>query len=245
MTEAVTLIVKSTDTFEGLVDKVNEIANLVSNSVITATTAANGSTSTGNAYGTGIFSYTTVAVATTLRGGNVQSTAALAIGSNLTFSDNIIEFGNSTVNATVNSTMLEFVGGANWSKTGFHIGNSTVNAVGNTTQITYSTGSRYGTASWSIGNSTVNAVSNSTSLDFGTAQHYRGTTLSIGSATVNVSANTTGIKLSNSTVSFVLSKPTAVQAGGDAYFLKSDGAWSNVENLVLKVYDSSNTQVFP
>jgi len=187
MTQSVTLINTSTDTFQTLVNKLNEVANLASNTMVTANTNANGSVTTGNAYGNGIFAYATVGVVTALRGGNVQSSAELPITSNVYVQSSHVKVGNSTANVTANST-----------------------------QLTFSTGAIFGQSIYQIGNSTVNAV-----------------------------ANTTAIVLANSTVSFTLSKPTAAQAADGNYFQRADGAWSNVADLVLKVYDSSNTLLFP
>ena len=77
MTQTTTLINISTDTWQTLVNKVNELANLASNTMVTANTNANGSVTTGNAYGNGIFTYTTLTAETALRGGTVQSSAVL------------------------------------------------------------------------------------------------------------------------------------------------------------------------
>jgi len=245
MTESVTLVVKSTDTWEGLIDKVNEIANLVSNAAVTATTSVTGSTVAGNVLGTGIFSYETVAVATSMRGGNVATAAELTISSNVFVNTGQIGFGNSIVNAVTNSTSINFSGGTRYSDGSFSVGNSIVNAVTNSTSLNFDASGYFQGTTWSIGNNTINAVANSTQILFNSAQTYTGTNWYIGTATVNAIANSTAIRLANSTSSITMIKPTAAQAAGDAYFWKSDGTWSNVENLVLKVYDSANTQLFP
>ena len=104
MTQSVTLINTSTDTWQGVIDKVNELANLVSNTVVTANSDANGSVTTGNAYGNGIFAYTTLTVETALRGGNVQSAAALPISSNVHITGTLLRVGSASVNAVINST---------------------------------------------------------------------------------------------------------------------------------------------
>jgi len=216
MTQSVTLINTSTDTFQTLVNKLNEVANLASNTMVTANTNANGSITTGNAYGNGIFAYATVGVVTALRGGNVQSSAELPVTSNVYVQSSHVKVGNSTANATANST-----------------------------QLTFSTGAVYGQSIYQIGNSTVNVVANTTQLKFNGKSSYTGTSWYVGTTTVNAVANSTAIVLANSTVSFTLSKPTAAQAADGNYFQRADGAWSNVADLVLKVYDSSNTLLFP
>ena len=98
----------SGSTFQQLFDKVNELANLASQEIVTANTQANGATTAGNTYFTGIFSANVVGIYGALRGGNVQSTGVLPITSNVYVSGNKIDVGNSTVNATVNSTAFVF-----------------------------------------------------------------------------------------------------------------------------------------
>lgn len=96
------------------------------------------------------------------------------------------------------------------------VGNATVNSVANSSQITFSSGAYYANAGWYSGNSTVNAV-----------------------------ANSTAITIANSTVTFTIAKPTLAQQGGEPYYMRSDGSWVNVETLLLHVYDSANTRLFP
>jgi hypothetical protein len=164
MTETVVLINKSTDTFDGWVDKTNELANLVSNAAFTATATVGGSHTTGNAYGNGVFSYSTLTANVALRGGNVSTSAVLSISSNVNISGNLV------------------ISGSTWR---------------------------------------------------------------VGTGAINVSSNTTAVTLANSTVTYSFTKPTAAQFAAANYFLNADGTWANVENLVLKVYDSANTQLFP
>ena len=66
MTVSVTLIDINTQNFEALVDKVNEVANLVSNSAVTANTTQG--LTTGNVYVDGIFSATTLSANTAFTG---------------------------------------------------------------------------------------------------------------------------------------------------------------------------------
>ena len=114
MTKTIALINVASQNFQALYDKVNELANLVAQEIVTANTQANGATTAGNAYFTGIFSANVFGVYGGLRGGNVQSTATLPITSNVHVQGDKLYFGNSTVNSHANSS-------------GFTVSNSTVN----------------------------------------------------------------------------------------------------------------------
>jgi hypothetical protein len=245
MTQTIVLVDKATDYFDNLVDKTNELANLVSNTVVTANSNANGSITAGNAQFTGIFSIATLGVGTALRGGNVQTAAELPISSNVYVTGTIWKIGNSTVNATSNNTSLIFTGGSEYAKTFVSVGNSTVNAVGNSTSLYFNAAQYYTGTGYYVGNSTVNAVATSTQLGFNGKVSYTGTSWYVGSTTVNAIANSTAFKLANSTVSLTIVKPTAAVAADGNYWLRSDGAWANVSDLVLKVYDSANSLLFP
>jgi len=104
MTHAITLVNTNADTFQVWVDKTNEIANVISDYVVTANTDANGSVTAGNSQFTGIFSANTLTVVTEMRGGNVQTTDVLTISSNVVLSGNKFTYGNSTINASANSS---------------------------------------------------------------------------------------------------------------------------------------------
>ena len=99
MTVSVTLIDINTQNFEALVDKVNEVANLVSNSAVTANTTQG--LTTGNVYVDGIFSATTLSANTALRGGNVDSSAVLTITSNVAITDTELSI-NESVFSSIN-----------------------------------------------------------------------------------------------------------------------------------------------
>jgi len=99
MTVSVTLIDINTQNFEALVDKVNEVANLVSNSAVTANTTQG--LTTGNVYVDGIFSVTTLSANTALRGGNVDSSAVLTITSNVAITDTELSI-NESVFSSIN-----------------------------------------------------------------------------------------------------------------------------------------------
>ena len=99
MTVSVTLIDINTQNFEALIDKVNEVANLVSNSAVTANTTQG--LTTGNVYVDGIFSATTLSANTALRGGNVDSSAVLTITSNVAITDTELSI-NESVFSSIN-----------------------------------------------------------------------------------------------------------------------------------------------
>jgi len=99
MTVSVTLIDINTQNFEALIDKVNEVANLVSNSAVTANTTQG--LTTGNVYVDGIFSATTLSANTALRGGNVDSSAVLTITSNVEITDTELSI-NESVFSSIN-----------------------------------------------------------------------------------------------------------------------------------------------
>lgn len=110
MSVSITSVNTAADTFLILITRVNECINAISTVVVTANTNANGSITTGNSFVVGIFGSNTM-VATTLRGGNVQSSANLAITSNVSFSGVNYNFTNNTVaiqagNTSINTTSV-------------------------------------------------------------------------------------------------------------------------------------------
>ena len=108
MTKAVSNVVISTDTFQTVVDRVNELASAVSTEAVTALSSSAGSNTTGNASIIGIFSANVLATPL-LRGGTSGNTAtlqALTIGfSNATNSSNVNIVGHFT-NVTSNTIGL-------------------------------------------------------------------------------------------------------------------------------------------
>ena len=101
------------DTVVTLLTRVNNAIDFISSEAVSANATANGAQTTGNGFITGIFGSNTI-VATTLRGGNVQSSANLSISSNLISSANIVVISNSTYsgivlvgNTAANSTTLK------------------------------------------------------------------------------------------------------------------------------------------
>ncbi len=254
MTQTVTLINISTDTWQTVINKVNELANLSSNTFVTANSNANGSITTGNAYGNGIFTFTTLTAESELRGGNVQtatiltvtSNVIIATGNNLTIGNSTVNtflggttlsMGNTTVNATVNTTYLSLGSAAvnvSISESALYFGNTTVNTVANTTyfKIGSATDSAVlDSASLNLTTAGDDAVVNTTFFYFGgatTNATMNTTSLSLGNTTVNAFVNTTVFQLANSTVTFNFTKPTAAEAAAGSYFLNSGGNWSQI-----------------
>lgn len=109
MTKSIATVNVSADTFQIFIDRVNELILASNAEYVTANNNANGSVTVGNAYFSGIF-FANVLATSALRGGNVQTTANLAIISNVTISGNVFSIGNSTVNVAANSSSLSISG---------------------------------------------------------------------------------------------------------------------------------------
>lgn len=178
------------DTFFTLITRVNDLVNAFSTEIVTANNDANGATTIGNSFVVGIFGANTL-VTTTLRGGNVQSSANVSVSSNLTINaSSVFNIGNITANAT-----HLVIGNSTMSGARFWVGNSTVNAQINALGLTVGN-VVVNSSSLLIGNSTVNSSLTSTILNIGTST-VNSTVLAAGA---NVIANTTGLFVGNSTV---------------------------------------------
>jgi hypothetical protein len=110
MSKTITTVNTSSDTFQIWIDRTNEVINAISTEVLTANSNANGSVTTGNSFLSGIFHATTL-TASTLRGGNVQTSDTLTITSNVVFSSNL-SVGNSVQNVTITSSGISINGTA-------------------------------------------------------------------------------------------------------------------------------------
>lgn len=199
MAHSITLVNKSTDTFDSWVDNHNEMANVLTQEALTANNNANGAYVIGNSYVFGIFGANTLAVFTGLRGGNVQSTNTLYLSSNLYANDiaYTISIGNSTVNSIATATNVIYANGLTTSQIAWNqikigsnvVANLTTISVGNSTSL-----SVLGNNFLSIGNSSSNAVINNTSLNIANISANQ---VSVGSG---VFVNTTVVYIGNSTV---------------------------------------------
>ena len=103
----------NTNTFEYWLNRTNELADAMSNKVITV----NSNNTTGNVFVNGVISAVTVAVNTDIRGGDTTTSRPLVVSSNLSVNGDILTIGsnlqlntsslfvgNSTVNTVINST---------------------------------------------------------------------------------------------------------------------------------------------
>lgn len=106
MAKTLSQVAVSTDTFLAFVQKTNYAINAISTECLTANTDANGASTTGNSVLNGIFSANTIAV-TELRGGNVQSSAALNVSSNVNFTGSQI---NVSANINLSGSNVYFSG---------------------------------------------------------------------------------------------------------------------------------------
>jgi len=92
MTANISSINTASDKFGVLFNRVNEIIDALNDEALTANTDANGSTTSGNSFLSGVFSASVLA-ASTLRGGNVQSSGNLTVTSNVTLQHNVVVTG--------------------------------------------------------------------------------------------------------------------------------------------------------
>jgi hypothetical protein len=97
MSKSVANVVIATDSFSTLITRTNQIADALSNEIVTANGSSTGATTTGNAAIVGILSSNTIAVTTSLRGGTVSTPGNLNITSNVVFTNGV---------ATVNSNLI-------------------------------------------------------------------------------------------------------------------------------------------
>jgi hypothetical protein len=168
----------STDTFGDWVDKTNDILNLLLLDAVTANST--GAITTGNGFVNGHFGANTL-VMSNLQGGNVGTPSDIALLSNVIAGETLgLIFGNTTVNASSNSTLIRLRTAAaslNVLATGIVSGIVTVNAtalaVGANTIVNATTifmgnstiNSSMNSSSWTLNpNSTASIVANSTTV---------------------------------------------------------------------------------
>jgi predicted acyltransferase (DUF342 family) len=102
----------STDTFLNWFDKTNTLLDAYSTTIITTAANSSGGITTGNASLIGIFNSNTVAVGTSLRGGNVTTSGLLTITSNLSITGNTLFTGNASFTNNMSVTGNAVVTGA-------------------------------------------------------------------------------------------------------------------------------------
>jgi hypothetical protein len=198
LAHAVTVIDKDTDTFDTWLTSHNIMANVFSQEALTANNNANGAYVIGNSFVFGIFGANDVAVSTSLRGGNVQSTNTLYVTSNVWANDVslTISVGNSTVNSIATATNAVYANGLTTSQYAWNQLKVGSNAVINLTTISLGntvTKTTVGNNSVAIGNSSANATINSTSI---TVANVITTQVAVGS---NVTVATDKVLIGNST----------------------------------------------
>ena len=228
----------NTNTFDYWRNRTNELADAMTNKTVTV----DSNTATGNAVVNGHFVSGTLVANVALRGGNTSTFNTLTISSNVVVSTgNTITVGNSSVNTQITSGNL-FLNGST-----LVIGNTDSNVTSNSSTLT-------------IGNSSIFTSINSTSVNFSSDT----TEIKLGTPTVNVTINSTSLDSSN-TFTFATNSAVTVPIGTTAqrpsgavgqiryntdeskYEVYVGGAFNNVvtESEQLKVYDVSDTQVFP
>lgn len=155
MAKTITEVDTATDTFEIWVNRTNEVINAVTNEVLTANTNANGAQVTGNSFLNGRLGANVIAVNNTLRGGNVQSTTVLTIGSNVAIgTGNTLFISTGTANTLANASTI---------RTQNSTGSATLTIPGLVATIGANT-TTVNTLGISLGTTTVNAVINSTAF---------------------------------------------------------------------------------
>ena len=228
----------NTNTFDYWRNRTNELADAMTNKTVTV----DSNTATGNAVVNGHFVSGTLVANVALRGGNTSTFNTLTISSNVEVSTgNTITVGNSSVNTQITSGNL-FLNGST-----LVIGNTDSNVTSNSSTLT-------------IGNSSIFTSINSTSVNFSSDT----TEIKLGNSTVNVTINSTSLDSSNPFI-FAANSAVTVSIGTTAqrpsgavgqiryntdeskYEVYVSGAFDNVitSSEQLKVYDVSNTQLFP
>lgn len=126
-----------TNTFEYMRGRINELADAMTNKVVTV----DATTTSGNAVVNGTVVGVTLVANTALRGGNTTTSNTLEVSSNLNISGvqfsvgaNVLAtserlfVGNSTVNSVVNSTTISMSGNLTVNSTALTIGENTITA---------------------------------------------------------------------------------------------------------------------
>jgi hypothetical protein len=244
----------NTNTFDYWRNRTNELADAMTNKTVTV----DSNTATGNAVVNGHFVSGTLVANVALRGGNTSTFNTLTISSNVVVSTgNTITVGNSSVNTQITSDTITV--GNSSVNTQITSGNLFLNGstlvIGNTDSNVTSNSSTL-----TIGNSSIFTSINSTSVNFSSDT----TEIKLGNSTVNVTINSTSLDSSNPFI-FAANSAVTVSIGTTAqrpsgavgqiryntdeskYEVYVGGAFDNVitSSEQLKVYDVSNTQLFP
>jgi len=210
MSKSVANVVIATDTFQTVIERVNTLADAMTNEVVTVSPTTAGAISTGNGSVNGSFMATDL-IAVILRGGttgNTQAYGNLQIGfSNSTVSSNVTVVGGFT-NVTSNNVLIATTN-TTLSATNFAINVANTKLTGN---VTFAVNTTFNAISFTGNSSQQDLVANvaninitSNLLDFTGNAEVTGTLTITGTAAVvgNLSANTikftsTGSLVSNS-----------------------------------------------
>lgn len=191
--------------------------NELADAMTNKTVTVDSNTATGNAVVNGHFVSATLVANVALRGGNTSTFNTLIISSNVEVSTgNTITVGNSTVNTQITSGNL-FLNGST-----LVIGNTDSNVTSNSSTLT-------------IGNSSIFTSINSTSFDSSSPFIFA------ANSAVTVPIGTTAQRPSGAVGQI------RYNTDESKYEVYVSGAFDNVitSSEQLKVYDVSNTQVFP
>lgn len=204
-------------TFQFWLDRTNDLADAMSNKVITV----NSDTTTGNAVVNGIFTSTTL-TANTLRGGNTSTATVLTLSSNLLITGTRLAVGDSTDNLYITSSTITI--GNSSSNT---VANSTIISIGNSTVNTIANSIQVSTTNISVGNSTQNTTVNSTGLSINNIPI-------VLSLTLNVQTTSTATQLVDS---FTISTHRAAE-----YFvtIKDNNANAHQANKLMVLHEGAD-----
>jgi hypothetical protein len=127
--------------FQNWLDKTNQALYVISTNALTAQKTIAGSTTEGNTVLQGIFVSNTVAVANTLRGGTLSTSANLIVTSNLTIESAVLRASNSNIvvensNTFVNAVTMYVTGGTANITSNVSIANESTYISSNTFSIT-------------------------------------------------------------------------------------------------------------
>lgn len=96
------------ETFDVFFSRFNEVAETISNNVVTTGSSADGDITPGNVFIQGILGANTLAIYNTIRGGSVSSANDLAIGSNVKFGEFTSHYGNTSDYVVIHQDGISF-----------------------------------------------------------------------------------------------------------------------------------------
>lgn len=245
MAKTISVVNTSSDTFQILIDRVNELITTVNTVVVTANASVSGSVTVGNAYIIGTLSSDILTANGTLRGGNVSTSNTLYITSNVFVNSSSFFVSNATSNVTITPDSVVV---ANTTKSliltplSFSIGNSTVNTFSNATNIITNDIDVViaNVTSGTVEVLTSNTVAVSTSIAVGSNLSITTTGFRTGNSTANLQINSTGIQISNGSGIFpVLFSDTISNTEFNSKFHFSNYTTTGTTAQVIDSYDLS------